>query len=113
MFLYQRLSKKYFPCYKSNYDVSSNDRGVIYSPKRRCIIEDDPIVGIIGTIPPIKNKRPPTAVSTQGNDVSNVIPSLSQIKDSRLIFCIGIWCSYHEGQFQVKVTSKMKTINSD
>ena len=68
-FSYRRPSKKQVPFYKSDSDISSNDGGVIYSPKKRHPIECEPTVGIIGTTPPIKNNRPLTIVSTQGNKV--------------------------------------------
>ena len=67
--MYRRPSKRQVPCYKADSDVSSNDREVIYDPKRRHNIEDEPTVGIIGTTHSIKIKIPPAAVSTQGNVV--------------------------------------------
>ena len=102
-FLYRWPSKKKVICYKSDYDASSNDRELFYSTKYQRPIEDEPTIVIIVTIPFIKNKRPPTAVLNKGNKVSNVMPSISYLKDGQLIFCVGIWCSCREGQFQVKV----------
>ena len=37
-FSYRRPSKKRVPCYKSNSDVSSNDREVIYSLKQQRLL---------------------------------------------------------------------------
>ena len=101
LFSYRRPSKKTFPYYKSNPDVGNNDRELIYSTKWHRTIEDDPTVGIIGTTPSIKKNIPQTAVSTQGSNVSNVMPSISQIKDSRFIL-LGF------GTVVVKVISKWR-----
>ena len=87
-FLYWRPSKKQVPRYKADSDVSSNGRELIYSPKRRRPTKDDPIVGIIGTTPSIKRKIPPTTVLTQGNDVSNFIPSLSHLQYDLFLFVL-------------------------
>ena len=81
LFSYFWPSKTQVPCYKFNSDVSINDREFIDHPKRRRYIEYDSTIGIIGTTHYIKKKIPPTAVSTQGNDVSNVMTSLSQLKN--------------------------------